>query len=107
MSASLKTMQASLNSSRGNLIVMQAEFRIMADHVHEINTSLVEAQSVVRQYQLVTADLQARLNSLQARLPGWINSGAWVLTFWIVWFLFTQIGLLFQGIELLEKSKRP
>jgi hypothetical protein len=55
----------------------------------------------VGEYQVVVQELLTRLERTEARLPGWVNTAAWVLTFVFIWLAMTQVGLLFQGMEML------
>lgn len=99
---SLSAMETTLNTSRGNLIMIEAELNIMARHINDINTSLAEARSVTRQYQGVVSTLHQQVTALRANLPGWINLASWFLTIGLVWLALTQLGLLAQGLEMVR-----
>ena len=98
---SLKDMEEGLNRSQGNLIVIQAEFSIMARNVERLNTSLSDAKVVVIEYQDVVSEIQTRVDRLETSIPRRINTLAWFLTFFLIWLAITQFGLLAQGIRLL------
>jgi hypothetical protein len=102
---SLTSMEATLNTSRGNLILIEAEFNIMARHIHDINTSLSEAGTVIDQYQEVVSSLQQQITSLQENLPTWINLATWFITVGLIWLGLTQLGLLFQGLEMVSRRE--
>lgn len=97
----LKDMEEGLNRSQGNLIVIQAEFSIMARNVEQLNTSLSDAKVVVIEYQDVVSEIQTRVDRLETSIPRRINTLAWFLTFFLIWLAITQFGLLTQGIRLL------
>jgi methyl-accepting chemotaxis protein len=97
---SLSAMETNLNTSRGNLILIEAEFNIMARHIDDINTSVADARTVIHQYQGVVSTLQEQITSLQTNLPTWLNTAAWFITVGLVWLGLTQLGLLAQGFEM-------
>jgi hypothetical protein len=102
---SLSEVEKSLNTSQGNLVMIEAEFNIMSRHITDINTSLSDAQFVIGQYQGVVSDLHQQIKVLQTNLPAWINTGAWFLTFALIWLALTQLGLLSQGLEMVERPE--
>jgi hypothetical protein len=99
---SLTSMEATLNTSRGNLIMIEAEFNIMARHINDINTSLSDARTVIGQYQEVVSSLQEGIGNLKANLPVWLNMATWFITFGLIWLGLTQLGLLAQGFEMIS-----
>jgi methyl-accepting chemotaxis protein len=98
---SFVTMGDSLTEASGNMQTMQTDITLIATNINTIQSSLESAQKVVSQYRAVVADLQEKLEGTAERVPGYINRAAWVLTFVFVWLGLTQIGLLFQGMEML------
>jgi DNA repair ATPase RecN len=98
---SFTTMGDSLTTTKGSLTTMRTDVTQIASNIREINTSLENAQTVIRQYRITVADLQTKANSSTARIPTFVNAAAWVLTFVFTWLALTQIGLLFQGMEML------
>ena len=99
---SLMEMDKSLDSSRGNLILIEAEFRIMSRNVEQMNASLLDAQGVVDSYQNVVSDLQQRTANLSTNIPRWINNLAWFTTFLLILIAIAQLGLLVQGLTLIN-----
>lgn len=98
---SFTTMGESLTTTKGSLATVQSDITQIADNVSEINTSLENAQEVIAQYRLTISDLQEQVNRATARIPTLIDVAAWVLTFVFTWLALSQIGLLFQGMEML------
>jgi methyl-accepting chemotaxis protein len=99
---SLMEMDKSLDSSRGNLILIEAEFRIMSRNVEQMNASLLDAQGVVDSYQNVVSDLQQRTANLSTNIPRWINNLTWFTTFLLILIAIAQLGLLVQGLMLIK-----
>lgn len=102
---SLATIEQSLSESSDNLQVIQADISLMVNDLSEIETSLTDGQLVVSEYQAVTADLQSRLDRMQAQIPIWMDTGAWVLTFVLLWSTAGQLGILALGFDMLERAK--
>jgi methyl-accepting chemotaxis protein len=94
----LQTMETSLVSTGKNMEVIQADINLIAADIHEINLSMVEAQTVLNDYQELVADLQLRLDRVDQNLDGWVQATYGLLTFLLVLLALTQLGLLAQGI---------
>jgi DNA repair ATPase RecN len=103
--SSLATMQASLNAASQNMVAIQASITLMANDISSIQTSLVEAKTVVEQYQSVVNDLLARAQYVEQRLPVWINAGYILATIFLLWAGMAQIGLFLQGWSLFQGEK--
>jgi peptidoglycan hydrolase CwlO-like protein len=101
----LSAMESTLSTSQGNLIMIEAEFNIMARHINEINGSLTGARAVITQYQGVVSSLQEQINNLQTNLPTWMNMATWFITIGLVWLGLTQLGLLAQGLEMVARPE--
>jgi len=84
------------------LNTLQAQTSAVADQVTKIKASVIAAQELVAKYQIVIADLQPSITSLQTKLSRWITLGAWGLTAILAWLGFAQIGLVMQGLTLLR-----
>jgi methyl-accepting chemotaxis protein len=93
----LRTMETSLVSTGQNMEVIQADINLMATDIHEINLSMVEAQTVLNDYQDLVADLQTRLEGVDQNLDEWIQAIYGLLTFLLILLAVTQLGLLAQG----------
>ena len=93
------TMGDSLTEASENMQTMQTDVTLIATNIDTIQASL-KAQTVVSQYRTVVADLQEKLEGTAERVPGTINRAAGAdLCLRMVGL--TQIGLLFQGMEML------
>ena len=97
---SFASMEDSLKTSQGNLKMLSAQVTVIANNVGELKTSLADAQKVLTQYQTVLATLGQQINAALASLPRLMNIMAWLLTVIFVWLGLTQVGLLYQGFEM-------
>lgn len=104
---SFESMESSLRSTRGNMILIEAEFNIMARQVDQINASITSARLVVNQYKLTVTDLQEQVDRLQERLPVWMDMLALFLSFGFVWLAITQVGLFMQGLAMMQMPPAP
>lgn len=102
---SLVLIEDSLKTTRGNLIVVKVELNLIERQVEAISTSLEDAGAVIAQYQHSVTSLQEEMTLVTNRLPGWMNTLAWLLTFVFAWLGAAQLGLLLQGWEMLTVRK--
>jgi hypothetical protein len=103
---SFASMESSLRTTNGNLIMIQAEFNIIARHIGQINTSLTEARFVVGEYQETVTGFQTQVHEMKIALPGWLNALAWFFTFAFIALAAAQLGLLVQGLQLVVNTPR-
>ncbi len=82
---------------------LAAEIETMTNNLHQVTTSLNEAQEVVDNYQLAIENATIQLETIQRNGPTWITIMAVVLTLMLVWLAIAQVGLLMQGAELVRK----
>jgi hypothetical protein len=99
---SLATISSSISASKTNLDVVEQEVSKISETVKGISDNLSSAQTVIHQYQDVTTRLKGGSAAAQQAAPGWITAVAWGLTCMLVWFLIAQLGLLLQGLDLLQ-----
>ena len=104
LTVSFQDMEKRLRSSQGNLILIQAQFKIIARHVSQFNEYISEAEKVIDDYQVVILELQNGTSLLRLRIPAWINSLALILTFGFVWLGIAQLALLLYGWETINKQ---
>lgn len=99
---SLSEMDTSMNTSRGNLIMISAQTNIIARNISELKENLYEIQSVFDQYQEVIATLQEQVRIFRENLYLSITISAWFFTVIFIWLGIAQIALLTQGLERVE-----
>lgn len=98
--ASFLEISGSLDDSRSQLEVLQADLGMISAAISQIESSLEQSDSVLAQYQVSVETTLSQLDALEARIPTLIDSGVWAATLFLVWMAFAQIGLFTQGVEL-------
>ena len=104
--ASLEAAEVGLSETSGSLVQVKDDFDVMAASIGEISTSLDSAQSVLDQYQGVVGGLQDQLGSLRRSLPKWLHLARLGLSLILIWLGIAQIGLMTQGWDLIDRSRR-
>jgi hypothetical protein len=99
---SLATINTSLMDGKTNLSTVESELTAISETTPGINDSLANAQSVIDQYQAVTAQLKMNVEAVQLGAQNWIKAIAWILSFVIGWLLIAQLGLGLQGLDLVR-----
>jgi chromosome segregation ATPase len=100
----LSTIEESLNDTSANLEEMQVDIELIAADIRGIQDSMEDAKTVIQDYQNLVDDLTVRAERMEQRIPRWMNTSAIIATFLLVWAGIAQIGLLYQGIWLLQGS---
>ncbi len=102
-------MEANLQDTGENLKTIQTDLLQVIDALQEIETSLVDAETVIISYQDSISQLQNKLNALEAALPRIINLVSVLGSVFLVWLGIAQIGLLLQGWQLIgvNSNKLP
>lgn len=101
----LKTIEDSLAASGENLEIIQGDIDRMSTDISGIRTSLLEAESVIAQYEDLVASMLERIRPMEERLPFQIDITVWVISFILVWAAIAQVGLLIQGWDLLTRVR--
>lgn len=95
-----------LNAAQANLQSVDANLDDLSGSLAGIQETLTEAQSVMVDYRELVDDLTQRVQSMQAQVPRWVRTGTIGVVFVLVWMVFSQVGLLFQGWEMLTFNAR-
>lgn len=101
---SLEDIDASLADTDKNLTSIQIELRNMVDSTNQIRSSLSDARAVVGDYQRAIQRLSNRVNKLVQHFPAWADRLALGLTVLLGWVALTQVGLLVQGLTMLQNA---
>lgn len=101
---SFSEMESTLNTTKGNLVMLTAQVNIIARNISELKNSLYEIQHIFDQYQEVISKLQEKLNSFQENLELGITITAWIFTIIFIWLGIAQVGLLTQGLERIDQG---
>jgi uncharacterized phage infection (PIP) family protein YhgE len=99
---SLTTINASLVAGKTNLGQVEGELTKISATVKETSDNLDSAQKIIDQYKQVISQAKTNLEAAQLSAQGWITGLAWGVTFIIVWFMISQVGLGLQGIDRLS-----
>ena len=72
---------------------------LMGGDFDESRKNIQALQKVVDEYLVKIKDWRAQLAELQGKFPGWIQRTAFGLTIFLLWFAFSQFGLLLHGLS--------
>jgi len=98
----LAELDESLRAAQDNLDDLQTAALVVSQPLEESQAVLVDAQSSAETYSAMIEDLTVEVSALQDRLPGWIRVLTWSLSFLLIWLAISQIGLLWQGREMMS-----
>ncbi|HEX2979932.1 MAG TPA: hypothetical protein VHO48_06690 [Anaerolineaceae bacterium] len=101
---SLTEIQTGLTATADNLRGIQSEVTVLKEKVTEAETQLESAQTVIADYQEQVDALQQRMTALRQSVPRWLLWYKWGMTVFFVWLGIAQIGLLLQGIHILNQT---
>lgn len=91
-----------LNAVQDNLNSMQPGFTDLSDTLSESEAILAETQAGVDDYNAVAQELSVNISRLQETLPNWMRVATFALYFLLIWLGISQIGLLWQGWEMVS-----
>jgi len=83
---------------------LATDVQAMTANLNQVSTSITEAQVVIDKYQLAVNNTITQLETIQQNGPTWITIIAVIFTLILVWLGIAQIGLLFQGVELIRRK---
>ncbi len=101
----LATINSSLAEGQTNLGVMETELNKISNTTNGISTALGSVQIAIDQYKTVTTRLKEQLAALQSRVPDWLMTLTWILTFILGWLLIAQVALATLGFGLLRSRR--
>ncbi|MBP7689639.1 MAG: hypothetical protein KA765_17110 [Thermoflexales bacterium] len=105
LTPALATINSSLVEGQTNLGVMETDLNKIAKTTNGISTALDRAQAVIDQYETVTLRLKEQLAALRVRVPDWLTTLTWILTFILGWLLIAQVALATLGFSLLRSRR--
>ncbi len=91
-----------LEAVQENLYTMETGFPDLTDTLEDTGAILEDAQTSVDEYRAIVQELTFRTASLQEGLPGSIRLATFGLYFVLIWLAISQIGLLWQGWEMVR-----
>ena len=98
----LDELDGNLNAAQENIDELQTTVAEMRGPLSESEAVLAEAQSSVETYSDTIEQLTLRVSSLRESLPRWIRFTVISLYFLLIWLAVSQIGLLWQGWEMVS-----
>ena len=75
---------------------------LMGGDLQETRDNINNLQVVVDEYVDKIGTWRDQIADLKAKLPGWIDRASLILTAFLLWFGFSQFGLLLHGITMLK-----
>jgi hypothetical protein len=99
---SLATINTSLADGKTNLGVVEVELTKISETTQGISSTLGSTQTVIDQYEAVTTQLKANVESAQRAAQTWMLAITWILSFVLGWLLIAQLGLGIQGLDLVR-----
>jgi uncharacterized phage infection (PIP) family protein YhgE len=102
----LAALEEGLSATQDNLDDLQTAATAVSAPLEESEAVLLDAQSNAEAYSSILEDLSLQVSDLQARLPRWIRALALSLSFLLVWLAISQIGLLWQGWEMVSPREK-
>lgn len=98
----LAELDESLKASQENLDDLQIAVSEVSGPLGESEAVLAESQSSVEAYSSIIGGLLLDVRNLQGTLPSLIRTAVFALCFLLIWLAISQIGLLWQGWEMVR-----
>jgi len=73
---------------------------VLGGDFEETKQHLLDLRLVLDDYDRQITDWRAQVGTLIASLPGWIDRASALLTIFLLWFTFSQFGLILHGLTL-------
>jgi len=97
---SLSSIEGTLETTKVNIGKVEGQFSTIAENITQISGSLTQTKDVITQYKTVVDTLQKQVDGITGNLGQYLNIAAWVFSVMLGWLALTQVGLLFQGLEM-------
>ncbi len=73
---------------------------LMGGDFQETRDNIQDLQMVITEYEGKISTWRGQLMTLKVEFPGWIDRASSILTVFLLWFAFSQFGLLLHGLSL-------
>jgi uncharacterized phage infection (PIP) family protein YhgE len=100
----LAELDESLSAAQENLDGIQTSVALLPAPLDETATVLGDAQTSLESYSGVIEELTQKVSNLQRSLPNWTRAVVLALYFLLIWVAVSQIGLLWQGWEMVSED---
>ena len=104
--ATLAELDESLSAAQENLDGVQTSIAQLPAPLEETEAILDEAQTSLESYSSVIEELTQEISNLQDSLPNWTRAAVFTAYFLLIWLAITQVGLLWQGWEMVSDQPR-
>lgn len=104
--ASFSSMATNIEDTRHNTQVMQVDVVLMQDAIRQIGASISQYEQIITEYSNTLIKVQSEIEQLKERLAMMITLIAVAMTFFFIWLAIAQLGLLYQGNELLSRQNQ-
>lgn len=101
---SLLKVKVDMTDTSNNLGLVKEDIEDLKVAINGINQNLEDAKKVSSDYKVILARLDDGLKVVEEDLPNILRIAAYAITGLLVWLLFTQLAMLVQGFELLERA---
>ncbi|MGD2156210.1 MAG: hypothetical protein PVG32_05015 [Anaerolineales bacterium] len=105
MPQSFVTIQDNLEKAQTSLETVESGVGELSDSLSDVETSLDDAKDVIDKYVQVVSEVKSDLTETSEKLPRWTRIGVWIAYFSLVWLAVIQVGLIFQGREMLAQRE--
>lgn len=86
-------------AQRASVFISDTSFLLGGDF-NETKQHLEELLKVLDDYDLKVTDWRTQIKTLIELLPGWVDRASVILTIFLLWFGFSQFGLLLHGLSI-------
>jgi hypothetical protein len=102
--ATLAELDRSMSAAQQNLDDVQTSVALLPAPLEETGTVVSEAQASLESYSSLIDQLAQEVSNLQRSLPNWTRAGVFAAYFLLIWLAISQIGLLWQGWEMVSEN---
>lgn len=95
----LENMQAAIGDAQDSLDGLDNQIMKLILLLDQIRYNLETANQKVADSREQVLDAQIRLQELEPLIPVWVSSGAYLLSFLLIWVGMTQISWIIQGVK--------
>ena len=100
----LAELDESLSAAQENLDGVQTSVALLPGPLEETSAVLDEAQASLESYSSLIEQLTQKVSNLQRSLPNWTRAAVLATYFLLVWLAVSQIGILWQGWEMVTQD---
>lgn len=88
----------SLDNSRSQMEILQADLVLMAEAIGQIEDGLDQSEAILDQYKRSVDTVLKQLAQIEEGIPTFVDRAIWVGSIFLIWLGLAQIGLFMQGL---------